>query len=283
MRELSNTYVVQDKKKKKDELNRLTIQDQMVTTAMGGVLPEQTDPTIFRHVLDVACGTGGWLIKAAQTYPTIEKLVGIDISQQTIKYARTLAESNHVNGRVEFRVMDALQRLNFPAASFDLVNIRFGVSFLRTWDWSKMLSGLLRITCPGGVVRITEWEQVPQSNSPALTRLYKMTLCAFLRAGYFFEQESTGLVDHLRQLLNQYGCKAIQTKVYPIEYQAGTKEGEAFYEDMKLVLQTLHPFLTKWGCATHDYNAIYRQGLEEMRQPDFCAKWNLITTWGSRA
>ena len=94
-----STYIVQDRKNKK-ELTRLTIQDQMITAAMGGVLPEQADPTVFRRVLDVGCGTGGWIIEAAQTYPTMS-LVGIDISQRMIEYARAQAEAHQVNDRVE--------------------------------------------------------------------------------------------------------------------------------------------------------------------------------------
>ena len=42
-----STYFVQDRKNKK-ELTRLMIQDQMITAAMGGILPEQADPSIFR-------------------------------------------------------------------------------------------------------------------------------------------------------------------------------------------------------------------------------------------
>jgi SAM-dependent methyltransferase len=283
MRELSSTYFVQDKKKKKDELARLTIQDQMITTAMGGVLTEQADPTVFRRMLDVACGPGGWLIKAAQTYPTIEKLVGIDISQQMIKYARTQAASNHVNDRVEFYVMDALQKLDFPADSFDLVNLRFGLSFLRTWDWPKLVSGLLRVTRPGGIVRLTESEVATQSNSPALTHLCKELQYAFFQASHFFEHENTGLTDRLPLLLNQYGCQSVQTKVYVIECQAGTAEGEICYEDMRLIFQTLQPFIQKWGDTLQNYKAIYRQALDEMRQPDFCVRWNIHTAWGNRA
>src|SRR5579864_434378 len=113
-----NTYFVQDRRKKKEELTRLTIQDQLVTTAMGGVLAEQMDPTVFCRVLDIACGTGSWLIKVAQTYPTIEKLVGIDISQQMVKYARTQANGCQLGDRVEFYVMDALQTLDSPEAFF---------------------------------------------------------------------------------------------------------------------------------------------------------------------
>lgn len=28
---------------------------------MGGVLPEQQDPTRFRRVLNIGCGPGGWI------------------------------------------------------------------------------------------------------------------------------------------------------------------------------------------------------------------------------
>src|SRR4051812_5369301 len=102
-----STYMVQDRKNKK-ELTRLTIQDRMITTKMGGVLPEQTDPTTFSRVLDVGCGIGSWAIDAARTYPMMS-LVGVDISQRMIEYAQTQASAHQVSDRVEFHVMDALR------------------------------------------------------------------------------------------------------------------------------------------------------------------------------
>lgn len=275
-----NTYFVQDRANRK-ELTRLAVQDQMLTAGMGGVLPEQADPTLFRRMLDVGCGTGGWLIEAAQTYPTMS-LVGIDISRNMIEYARAQAEAGHVHDRVEFAVMDALLILDFPTAFFDLVNLRLSSSFMRKWDWPKLLSEMLRVTGPSGVVRVTECE-TPQSNSPAFTQLCAMGQCALYRAGHFFTQESTGLTDHLPRLLKQHGCHQVQTKVYTLQYRAGTPEGEAFYEDWTLLFQTLSPFIQKWGCASKDYEVIYQQALDEMQQPDFHATWNLLTVWGSRS
>jgi len=272
--------MVQDRKNKK-ELTRLNMQDQMVTAGMGGVLAEQADPTVFHCVLDVGCGTGGWIMEAAQTYPEMS-LVGIDISQRMIKYARAQAEAHQVNDRVEFHVMDALSVLNFPAASFDLVNLRFSLSFLRTWDWPKLLDELLRVTCLGGVVRVTDTEAVHQSNSSALTRLGETLQCAFFRAGHLFTAENTGLTDHLARLLDQYGCEQVQTRTHAMEYRAGTVAGQALYENVKLLFQTVHPFIQKWGCAGQDYDAIYQQALKEMQQPDFHATWNLLTAWGSK-
>ncbi len=137
-RDHSSTYFVQDRSNK-EELSRLQIQDQMVTTSMGGVLPEQPDPTIFQRVLDVGCGTGGWLIEAAKTYSTMSLLVGVDVSERMIEYAQAQAEAQQVSDRVQFRTMDALRMLEFPTEYFHLVNQRFGASYLRTWDWPKLL------------------------------------------------------------------------------------------------------------------------------------------------
>jgi ubiquinone/menaquinone biosynthesis C-methylase UbiE len=275
-----STYFVQDRKSQK-ELTRLTIQDCMVTASMGGVLPEQADPTVFGRVLDVACGVGYWAIDAAKTYPTMS-LVGIDISQRMIEYGRTQAKAHQVNDRVEFRVMDALRPLEFPSACFDLVNQRLGVSFLRTWDWLKLLTELLRVTRPGGVVRVVDSAVAFPTNSPALTQLNKMFQCALYRAGHLFTQESTGLIDHLTRLLNQCECEQVQTKAHVMEYRAGTPEGEAYAEDVKLGYQTLRPFIQKWGCASKDYDVIYQQAVKEVSQPDFHATWNLLTAWGNK-
>src|SRR6266702_1969322 len=113
-REHPSAYFVQDRSNE-EELTRLQIQDQMITAGMGGVLPEQPDPTIFQRILDVGCGTGGWLIEAAKTYPAISLLVGVDISSKMLDYARTQAEAGQVTDRVKFRAMDALRILEFPA------------------------------------------------------------------------------------------------------------------------------------------------------------------------
>ncbi len=270
------TYVIHGSEK---ELTRLVIHDRLMTALMGGVLSEQADPTVFHRVLDVGCGPGGWVIEAAQTYPEMS-LVGIDINKHMIEYASAQAQTHHVNDRVKFRVMDALLILEFPDSFFDLVNQRLGFSFLRTWDWPKMLSELLRVTRPRGVVRVTEPNILVQNNSPALTRLCEMNQCALYRAGHLFTVDSVGVIDHLSQLLKQHGCKQVQTKSHTREYRAGTVEGEDFCEDWKILYQTFRPFIQKWGCASKDYEVIYQQALKEMQQPDFCATVNLLTAWG---
>jgi ubiquinone/menaquinone biosynthesis C-methylase UbiE len=274
----SGTYFVPDRENE-EELVRIAEQDRLVTASMGGVLPEQADPSAFQRVLDVACGAGSWVIEAAQTYPEMS-LVGVDVNRRMIEYARAQAIAHHVDDRVEFRVMDALSILDFPDASFDLVNLRFAVSFVRTWDWPRVLSELLRVVRPAGVVRLTDEEIIHQSTSPASIQFCEMLLCALFRSWHLFAQETSGLTAHLAPLLSRHGCQQVQTKAYPLQFRAGTPEGQAYIEDGARVLRTLRPFLQKWGCMSEDFDAIRQQALEEIQRPDFHATWHLLTAWG---
>lgn len=280
-REHPSTYFVQDRSNEEEAI-RLQIQDQMTTAGMGGVLPEQPDPTIFQRVLDVGCGTGGWLIEAAKTYPTMSLLVGVDVSSKMVEYARAQAEAQQVSDRVEFRIMDALRMLEFPSNYFDLVNHRFGQSFLRTWDWAKLLQEYQRVARPGGVIRVTESDFNVENNSPALTRLFELLLAALYRAGHFFTPQGDGVISELARLLKQYGLQNVQTRAHTIVYRAVTPEGQHFYKDMKGGFRTTKPFIQKWVRMHDDYETIYQQALTEMQLPDFVATWRLLTAWGNK-
>jgi ubiquinone/menaquinone biosynthesis C-methylase UbiE len=277
-REHPSTYFVQDRSNE-EELTRLHAQDQMLTAGMGGLLPEQRDPTIFQRVLDVGCGTGDWLIETAKTYPTISLLVGVDISKKMLEYAGAQAEARQVSDRVQFRTMDALRMLEFPNDYFDLVNERLGASFLRKWDWPKLLSEFQRVTRPGGVIRVTECD-LTENNSPALMRLYDLFLQAMYNAGNFFTLDRRGVIDELANLLNQHGLQNVQTRIHLLDCRDGTPLWQPYYENVRHGFRTLLPFFRKWTRVPDDYDVIYQQALSEMQQPDFVATWGLLTAWG---
>ncbi len=274
----ANTYIVHDKKQRA-ELLRLTIQSHMITAAMGGTLAEQSDPRSFRRVLDIACGTGGWVLEAAQTYPEMN-MVGVDINTLLIDYSRTQAKELGLENRVEFQVMDALKKLEFPDNSFDLVNLRFGVSFVRTWDWPHLLLEMQRVVRPGGTIRLTECEINTPGSSQATTQLHEVWIRAFYQAGHLFTQEPTGLTSHLAELLAKSWCEGVQAKSYPLAFRAGTPEGVNFKEDMDYTIQMTRPFIQKWGGLPANHDVLYRQALTDMEQPDFSAIWPYLTAWG---
>src|SRR5712691_2311177 len=241
-REHPSTYFVQDRSSL-DEMTRLRIQDQMFTASMGGVLSEQSDPTQFQRVLDVGCGTGGWLIEVAKMYPHMKRLVGIDISTRMLEYARAQAEEQGLGDRIEFAAMDALRMLEFPPNTFDLVNQRAGLSWVRKWDWPNMLSKYQRVWKPGGVIRATEANFTVGSSSPALNQIHQLLLQSFYQAGNFFTPQADGIISHLAPLFTQYGIQNVQTRSYPIEYHAGTSEGQHYIDDATLASRTILPFL----------------------------------------
>ena len=278
--EMQSTYFVYDRTNQ-SELHRLQGQDQLVTEGMGGVLPEQSDAAQFRLVLDVGCGTGGWAVELARQYPTT-RVAGVDINSIMVRSAREQAEQAQVAERVKIYLMDTLRHLEFRDAIFDLVNVRFCVSYVRTWEWEKLLGELQRVLRPGGIVRITEPEIIHESQSPALLQLNRRMQCAFERAGNFFEDAPTGITAHLAEQLKAADYRRIETRTHRLEYHQGTPAWQAFYDDIKALFRTTRPFLQKRGCAGSDYDALYQQALQEIQQPDFSATWQVVTAWGAK-
>src|SRR5438132_7447808 len=269
-------YFVEDRSSNA-EMIRQMIQDSTVTAGVGGPLAGQVGPAALHRILDIGCGPGGWILEAARLYPHME-LVGIDISWRMIEYARAQAQAQKLTDGVEFRVMDALRPLEFPDDSFDLINMRFGFSFLLVKDWPGLLRELLRVSRPGGVVRVTDGT-IGQSTSPAFNRINQMFSCALYRSGHH-PTEQSGMTHELPRLLSERGFQQVQTKDHTLELVAGTVGGQNFYQDMMFAMQTGKPFIHKWGCGTEDYDALYEQALIEMQQPDFRVTWPLVTAWG---
>ncbi len=278
-REHPSTYFVQDRSSQQEQ-TRVDLQDRMLTEAMGGVLAEQADPERFRSALDVGCGTGNWLIKAAKTYPMLTSLVGIDVSATMIDYARTRAREEGVADRVEFHVMDALRMLEFSDNSFDLVNQRLGISWIRTWDWPKLLQEYQRVCRPMGVIRITEGE-IPRGTTPQFTELALLFMKAMYSAGHL-EQPTWGpTLERLPARLQRHGIQDLHTQRHELRFPAGTPAGEQFASNNRHGYRTIVPFLSKWTRLPDNYEQRYQQVLQELQRPDFVGQWDLLTVWGT--
>ncbi len=176
--ENQGTFFLSNKQNREENI-RAQNEDQMITNAMGGPLVEQADPSIFQNVLHIACGSGDWMIEAAQRYPQMS-LVGIDINVHIIDYARERAIEAQVAERVKFQVMDVLRPLEFPTGSFDLVNLRLGVSFIRTWEWPGVIAEMLRVARPGGVIRITEPQIIHENKKQSSLNETTQSACLFV-------------------------------------------------------------------------------------------------------
>ena len=278
--EQPSTYIVQDRSNQQ-ELERLVYQDQMFTTIMGGPLADLPHPEHFQRILDVGCGTGGWLRETARTYPTISSLIGVDISKKMLDYARNQTLAQGLSDRVEYLSMDALRMLEFPDKFFDLVNLRFGQSYLRTWDWLKLLQEFRRVIKPGGIVRVTDTLLVNEEIEayPALSELCLLLNRAFAQAGHALPD----IEKSLPELLARHGFIDAKTRLYVPTFTAGTKEGQMYIEDLTRIFKTTLPFLQKWTRVPENYEDLYQQLLKEFQEPNFTITWPIVTSWAIRA
>lgn len=277
------TYFIKDSGA---ELARLVEQERVFSKALGGLLPEHPDVDTFlapfQRVLDVACGSGGWALSLGQTYPHLQ-VEGFDIDERMISYANAQARAGHLD-KVRFRVMNALDPLDYPNDYFDLINVRF-MAVLPAASWSSVLEEFVRITRPGGIIRLTEAEAYSLANTPAFETLSAMFLQAFKRAGHGFSPDgrNSGLTPMLRPLLQKAGCQNVQIRPCVIDWSAGREEHEPIRQDIMVFTKLLQPFIISMGVSTEEeLDRLHREADIEMLSDDFHALWYFLTAWGEK-
>ena len=145
------------------------------------------------RVLDVGCGTGGYLrIMAPLVAPGAA--VGIDVSATLIARAQQLAAAAEAN--VSFQVGDAY-KLPFPDASFDRV-VASQVLLHLAEPW-RAVAQMRRVLAPGGLLSIGEWDW--DSTCLAVTdrelgRRFTHLLCDQMRNGLIVRELPWQLARH---------------------------------------------------------------------------------------
>jgi SAM-dependent methyltransferase len=265
------------------EMARLVLQDRLITKSMGGVLPEQTNLSQVFHVLDLACGPGGWLLDLVEQYPHIRG-VGIDISHLMMSYANNLAKERDLPN-VQFHVMDATQSLDFADNSFDLVNGRIMTGFMTAQQWPALVEECRRVLRPGGILRLTEVEW-GFTNSPALDTLSGMTALSLYRGGHSFSPSgrTVGTANMLRLLLKQAGYQDIQYRAHAVDFSKGAEVHESNVQNVLVVYKLIQPFFLKMQVATEEeLQRVYGRLEQEMLAEDFCAVDYYLTVWGRKS
>ncbi len=122
----------------------ITAEEQDGLLGQLGLSPE-------KKLLDVACGAGGPALRIAAK--TGCSLVGVDIHEQAILAAQSLAVKQGLGERAQFRVVDAAERLPFPEAEFDAVTCIDAINHLP--DRPRVISEWKRVLKPGGRLLFT--------------------------------------------------------------------------------------------------------------------------------
>ena len=106
-----------------------------------------------KAALDIACGSGGPVLRIAER--TGCSVVGVDVHEQAISTANSLAAQRGMTDRAKFQVADATAALPFPDASFDAITCIDAINHLPNRplilaDWARLLkpAGRLLFTDP---------------------------------------------------------------------------------------------------------------------------------------
>lgn len=223
-----------------NESARLLHQSNLYERAIKDLLPPSIDPECLHRVLDVGCGPGGWAMSLAQLYPYC-RVVGIDVSPQQIAYAAAQAKVQRVEN-VEFLVRNIFDP-QLPDASFDVINIRFGVSFLDRESWPEFFKICHRLLKPGGSLVVFEGE-TGISNSAAVSLLQRWTVQVMDQLGKAFGHGySVGIVAMLAKLFKEADYENIQSYPYAINTSIGSEMHPVAMQTLINITNQLQPLI----------------------------------------
>jgi len=264
------------------ELPRLFHFDLPPLKQTGQPFPEQTDISSIHRVLDIASGDGEWTISAAQALPQVQ-FVGIEGHAGLVEQARAKAKKEGVTN-VTFTVMDPFGPLDLPDGAFDLVNARYITGLLEAAAWPNALQEFVRVTRPGGVIRLTE-NDLPISNTVAFAQLGGLISDALYETKRSFSSNGQllSVTPALKRLLQDAGSQEVQQAVQFINFSAGKPAHADLCQKLSETYRLVQPFLIRTGVTTAEaVEQTYQQMLTEMQSDDFCAGAFSLTVWGTR-
>lgn len=124
-------------------------------------------PPANASIVEIACGTGWNIVRAAQTYPHAQ-FFGFDISNEMLRTAKSAIERNGYANRVKLAHADAT---NFSLAalfglpSADRVFISYALSMIP--DWPAAVDCAARSLAPNGAVHIVDFGRMDKMPAPA--------------------------------------------------------------------------------------------------------------------
>ena len=161
-------------------------------------LIEALQPPPGGTVLEIACGTGRNLIRAARAYPDA-RLFGLDLSEEMLATARAHVAAAGLAGRIALARGDATSfdpQTLFGAAAFDRVFISYALSMIPAWR-EAVAEALAHLT-PGGALHLVDF-----GDQGELPRPFRAALAAWLAR--FEVTPRVGLEPALTELADACG------------------------------------------------------------------------------
>lgn len=221
--------------------------------------------------LDIGCGPRGITDLLSERVGPAGRVVGLDMDEQHLEHARKHAPAN-----VEFVRGDAFGS-DLPAASFDLVHMRFVAS--TAGDPERLIREAMRLARPGGVVALQE----PDGSTlncdpphPAWERLKAAVLGAFAGVG-----ADLTLARRLYALARQAGLADVQYRPFLI----GVRSTDPMVDYLPSTAESLRGTVLRLGLLSEtELTAALAQCRAHLRDPGTVfTMYTVAQVWGRKA
>jgi SAM-dependent methyltransferase len=223
------------------------------------------------HCLDIGCGPGGITGLLSERVGAVGHVVGLDRDEGFLAHARANAPAN-----VTFERGDAYG-CDLPAASFDLVHMRFIAS--TAGEPERLIHEAIRLTRPGGVVALQE----PDGSTlncypphPAWDRLKAALLGAFAGVG-----ADLTLARKLYTLVRDSGLADVQYRPFLV----GVRSIDPMVDYLPSTVESLRGTIVKLGLLSEaEFDATVAQCRAHVRTPGTAfTMYTVAQVWGRKA
>lgn len=125
-------------------------------------------------VLEIGCGTGRNLVKAARLYPQAE-FHGVDISREMLAAAGSAVWRAGLRDRVRLAWADAAAfdpERTFGRAKYDRIFLSYVISMIPQAQWRGVLEAAVGHLAPGGELHVAEFGDMADLPSSARSAMY---------------------------------------------------------------------------------------------------------------
>lgn len=255
-----------------DELYRLSIQDELLNERFFYV-PADLKPTA--RVLDVACGTGGWLRKIARLYPQTE-CIGVDKSDLLLDHARSLATSAGLNN-IRYQQRDFFDFPKTQRLHFDLIYMRCASWFLGS-KMQEVYAQCVQRLASDGTFAVSEFSFPFTTSSAAMRQFSALFFAALERRGTTHINTS-----HIPRLLHDLGLTEVQSVASEFDMGYGAAGREGFVTDFHRVLTGFKPMVLSTGQIDEEtYEELAETIKRDMDAQDYRSSTDFVTITGRK-
>ncbi|KAF1800584.1 S-adenosyl-L-methionine-dependent methyltransferase [Mucor lusitanicus] len=228
-----------------EEQHRLTGQHFAVKELYeGNILTSVKETLDFEKgvsVLDVGCGAGSWIMDMVIDYPNCT-YEGCDMVQVT--------NSNVTPSQFHWSYGNVIEKLDYPDNTFDFVHMRLFILALRESEWPIAIKEILRVTKPGGVIQLLEFDlKMTGGGNVAIEKALNGIHMACRARG----QDPRIALQLEKLVAANENAKVIQTDYRSIDMTSNTSAAKKFLWDWREGIRSMLPVLgPKIGLETQD-------------------------------